>query len=423
MPQARAARPGLVLAMLLLVSTFGYLDRQVIGILAQPIKLDLHLTDTQLGALGGLAFALLYVVLGIPLAALADRTSRSWVITVSFALWSGFSALCGFATGFWQLFSLRLGVGVGEAGGTAPSYALIADYFPESRLARAIAIYGLGIPIGLASGALLGGYIAQVVRWQTAFIVAGIAGLLIAPVFKLIVRDLPRPAIRPAQVPVSTVLKLLARKPSFWLMSVGAGLSSMIGYGLGFWVPSVLIRSFHFNLIDVGQFGGSLILIGGTIGVLGGGWLASRLGGRDRGIYAKLPAIAWVATAPFYAAALLTSSPTWSWLWFLPPNALNILWFAPVTTAVQHLVPPPMRATASAAFLLINNVIGLGFGTIVLGAMSDAATHRFGTESLRFSAVAILLFYFVAAALMLIAVKHLRRDWVDDDAHTAPLPT
>ncbi len=417
MPQTRVARPGLVLAMLLLVCTFGYLDRQVIGILAQSIKLDLHLSDTQLGALGGLAFAALYVVLGIPLAALADRTSRSWVITISFALWSGFSALCGLATGFWQLFAFRLGVGVGEAGGTAPSYALIADYFPESRLARAIAIYGLGIPVGLASGALLGGYIAQAVRWQTAFMVAGIAGLLIAPIFKFCVRDLPRPdRQRATRVPIGQVFDLLLRKPSFWLMSVAAGLSSMIGYGLGFWVPSVLIRSFHFTLIQTAQFGGSLILLGGSAGVLGGGWLAARLGGRDRGMYAKLPAFAWLASAPLYAAALLSRSPAWSWAFFLLPNALNILWFAPVTTAVQNLVPPPMRATASACFLLITNVIGLGLGTLVLGALSDAMTPRFGVEALRYSSVAILVFYFVAAALILLAVRSLRRDWVEDRA-------
>ena len=182
-----------VLLLLLLAYIFNFLDRQILGILAQPIKADLGLTDTEFGAVGGLAFALLYSVLGVPLAYLADRTSRSRVIAASLAVWSGFTALCGLATGYWQLFLYRLGVGIGEAGGVAPSYALIADYFPRERRARALAIYSLGIPIGLASGTLLGAYIAAAVDWRAAFLVMGVAGILLAPVMLYFVRDLPRP--------------------------------------------------------------------------------------------------------------------------------------------------------------------------------------------------------------------------------------
>src|SRR3954465_1910354 len=185
------ARPGAILALLLLAYIFNYLDRQILGILAQPIKADLRLTDTQFGAIGGVAFALLFSALGIPLALLADRTRRSAVIGGALAVWSGFTALCGLAAGYGQLLPCRPAVRVGEAGVVAPSYALIADYFPPERRARALAIYSLGIPIGLAAGTLIGAYIAHWVSWRAAFAAMGAAGVLLAPVMLLLVRDLP----------------------------------------------------------------------------------------------------------------------------------------------------------------------------------------------------------------------------------------
>ncbi|NJC34927.1 putative MFS family arabinose efflux permease [Sphingomonas jejuensis] len=407
----------LVLGMLLLVYTFNFLDRQILGILAQPIKTELQLTDTQLGALGGIAFALLYSTLAIPLALVADRTSRSWVITISLTVWSGFTALCGIATGFWQLFLFRLGVGVGEAGGVAPSYAMIADYYPPEKRARALAIYSLGVPVGLAFGALLGGYIAQEFGWREAFVTVGLAGVVLAPIFRLVVREPGRGMMDAApaaadRIRVSTVFPMLARKRSFWLMGFAAAFSSMCGYGLAFWVPSVLIRSFGFNLIETSMFVGSLLLIGGIAGVLAGGVLADRLGSRDRGWYARLPAIAWLLTAPLFAAGLYAPNATVAWLFLLLPHGLNILWLGPLITAVQHLVPPPMRATASACFLFINNLIGLGVGSWAMGAMSDGLAARYGDDSLLYATIIALSAYVVAALLGLLAVKPLRRDWV-----------
>jgi MFS family permease len=187
--------PAMVLAMLLIVYSFNFLDRQIISILAGPIKAEFLLTDKQLGLLGGLAFAILYSTLGIPLAWLADRTKRTWVITGSLTLWSGFTMLCGLAGGFTQLFLCRLGVGIGEAGGVAPSYALIGDVFPSIRRARALAIYSLGIPVGSAMGVLFGGYIAAAVSWRIAFLSVGLAGLVLAPIFAFIVKE-PRRTIR-----------------------------------------------------------------------------------------------------------------------------------------------------------------------------------------------------------------------------------
>lgn len=403
---------GLVLAMLLLVYTFNFLDRQILGILVQPIKAEFQLTDTQLGALGGVAFALLYSTLAVPLALLADRTSRTWVVTASLTIWSGFTALCGLASGFWSLFALRVGVSVGEAGGIAPSYAIISDYFPAHQRARALAIYSLGIPVGLASGTLLGAWLAVAVDWRAAFLVVGLAGVVIAPIFRLVVKEPPRPATAGERVRAGQVFGILARKRSFWLMAFGAAFSSMCAYGLIFWTPSVLIRSFGFDLGTTSYFVASLLLIGGTTGVFTGGWLADRAGQRDRGFYAKLPAIAWLICIPFFAGGFLTNNVVLAWLLLLIPNGLNILWLGPVTTAVQHLVPPQMRATASASFLLINNLIGLGAGSWVMGMMSDAMTASYGSDALRYAAVAALGFYLIAATLMLLAVKPLRGDWV-----------
>src|SRR5215218_5058006 len=181
-----------LLIFLLLAYILNFLDRQILGILAPAIKADLNLTDAQFGAVGGLAFALLYSVLAVPLALLADRTRRSWVIAGSLAVWSGFTALCGTAASYGQLFLFRLGVGVGEAGGVAPSYALIGDYFQPAKRARALAIYSLGVPLGLAGGTLAGAYITSWIDWRAAFLIMGVLGVVLAPIMLLFVRDLPR---------------------------------------------------------------------------------------------------------------------------------------------------------------------------------------------------------------------------------------
>jgi MFS family permease len=408
--------PKLVLGFLLIAYIFNFLDRQILGILAQPIKADLGLSDTEFGAIGGLAFALLYSVMGVPLSYLADRTSRSGVVAGALAVWSGFTALCGTATSFWQMFIYRLGVGVGEAGGVAPSYALIADYFPPQRRARALAVYSLGVPIGLGAGTLLGAYIAALIDWRAAFLIMGVAGLVFAPILKWVVRDLPRAASSTGpDVGLGRVFRIVARKPAFWLMAFAASSSSLVGYGLALWVPSILMRSFGMDIIGAGQFMGSLLLVGGTLGVLLGGYLADKLGSSDRRWYAWLPAIAWLITAPFYLAGLLSpSSAGLAWALLILPNALNILWLGPVTTAVQHLVERPMRATASAFFLLINNFVGLGVGPLLIGAISEALKASHGVESLRYAAIGVLGFYVVAALLMWVASTRLRQDWVEE---------
>lgn len=404
---------GVVLGMLLVVYIFNFIDRQILSILAEPIRRDLGLNDLQMGLLGGIAFATLYSTMAIPLAAVADRSSRRWVITVSLAVWSGFTALCSLATGFWHLFLSRLGVGVGEAGGIAPSYALIADYFPPSARSRAIAIYSLGIPLGGAAGVLFGGYIAATVDWRAAFLVVGLSGFLIAPVFMMVVRD-PTTTRLAVGISVWQVFATLSAKRSFWLLALGAAASSMLGYGLAFWIPALLQRSFGLGLVDTSRFFAGVLLVGGTIGMLGGGYAADWLGGRDRRWHARLPALAFLMAVPLFAAAILSSDRLVAFLLFLIPQALAYVWISPVISAVQNFVQPAMRATASAIFLLINNLVGAGLGTVVLGALSDWLAPRFGADALRLAMLSSLSLYLLAALLMWLAATSLRQDWIDE---------
>ncbi|MFN3230379.1 MAG: spinster family MFS transporter, partial [Asticcacaulis sp.] len=330
-------------------------------------------------------------------------------------------ALCGFTHTFWQLFLARMGVGVGEAGGVAPAYSLISDYFPPKERARAMAVYSFGIPIGSALGILFGGLLASLVDWRFAFMAVGFAGLLIAPVFRLMVKDPPRgqydpkpepgsPAAKAA--PIGVVLSTILPKPSFWLISFGASCSSILGYGLIFWLPSFFQRSFGLSLVDRSLFMAGIIFTGGIIGIWIGGMLGDKLGGKHKGAYALIPAIAFVLSIPCYAFGLLSESLLVAFFVFLVPQALGLVWLGPVITAIQHLGPANMRATASALFLFINNLIGIGFGTVFFGMLSDYLAPRYGDDALKMSILFGLVFYALSAGFFFLASRRLKRDWV-----------
>lgn len=438
-PGARAetspAYRAWVLFILVVVYAFNFIDRQIVGILAVPIKAELSLTDTQLSLMGGLAFALFYTFLGIPIAWLADRKSRVWIMTAALAMWSAMTAACGLAQNFVQLFAARLGVGVGEAGGVAPAYSLIADYFPPEKRARALSIYSFGIPIGSALGVLLGGVLTSILDWRAAFIIVGLSGLAIAPVFRLTMREpvrggLDGAGLRTEPARISEVVRLIARKPSFWGLSFGAASSSMMGYGLIFWLPSFLVRSFGEDLpgffswmpafllpanpgpvLYASYFYATILLLGGVVGIWLGGSLADRYGQKQKAAYAFVPAVAFIATIPFYVAGVLSTSLPLTFVLFLFPTALSLVWLGPIITAFQHLVPPNMRATASAIFLFINNLIGIGLGNLVIGALSDGLAARFGDESLRYAILSGTVMYVIAATLFLITAPRLKKDW------------
>ena len=405
-----------VLAMLILVYTFNFIDRQIVGILAVPIKGELHLTDTELGAIGGFAFAAFYTFLGIPVARLADRYNRTRIMAVAFALWSLMSAACGLARGFGQLFLCRLGVGVGEAGGVAPAYSLICDYFPPAQRGRALGAYAFGIPIGGAIATLAGGYLAARIGWRAAFYVVGLAGLVIVPLFYLTVREpvrggLDAPATRGGTATFGDVLALLCRKPSFWALALGASTASMAGYALLFWMPAFLVRSFNVDLTVAARAMGGLLLVGGITGTWLGGAIADRLGARRKSAYALVPAVAFMAIVPFYVVGVMAPSLAICVAVFLVPTALSLVWLGPITSAIQHLVPPAMRTTTSALFLFINNLIGIGAGTTLTGILSDILRARFAGEALRYAILANTGLYLVAAAFLVWGARRLQQDW------------
>jgi MFS family permease len=407
-----------VLGILLLAYIFNFIDRQIIGILAVPIKAELKLSDTELSLMGGIAFALFYSGIAIPVAWLADRKSRVNIIAASVALWSAFTALCGLAQNFWHLFLARMGVGVGEAGGVAPSYALISDFYPKERRARALALFSLGIPIGSALGVFFGGWIATNLDWRSAFIIVGLAGLPVALLVKLLIPEPVRGgfdtadgrASEPAP-PFATVAGTLLRTPSFWLLSLGAASGSILGYGLIFWLPSFFSRSFGLELIEVSWFYGSIVLVGGMAGTWLGGWIGDRTAPDRPGAYALIPAICFLLAAPTFAAGLFAPSLPVAWLLFAIGQMLALAWLGPVIAAVQHIVAPNMRATASASFLFINNLIGIGFGIFFLGFMSDRMTAAHGQDALRYSILYGLAFYLLSSLLYFIASRRLARDW------------
>lgn len=405
-----------VLALLLLAYVFNFLDRQILSILKIPIKAELGLSDTQLGLMGGIAFASVYSTLAIPFARYADRGRRVKVIAVAVAVWSGFTALCGAAANFWQLFLARMGVGVGEAGGVAPSYALIADYFPPARRARALAIFSLGIPIGSALGLYFGGWLATALNWRWAFALIGLAGVPVAIAIWRFIPEPTRGALDAIEVDTGEprfldVISVLLTKPSFWLLSFGAASASICGYGLGFWLPSYFHVSLGLPLDQIGTYFGSIVLVGGVLGIYLGGWLGDRLGGARPGAFALVPGVAFLLTAPLYAMAMFNQSFALGLLLFTAAYMLSLAWLGPVINSVQNLVPPAMRATASASMLLINNLIGIGFGTFIFGYLSDLLKPIYGDESLRYSILYGLAFYLVAGALMLAAAATLKRDW------------
>lgn len=401
-----------VLGILVVVYVFNFIDRQILAILLEPIKSELVLTDSQLGFLSGIAFALFYATLGMPIARIADRTSRTGVITVCLTLWSGMTALCGLAANFIQLLLARIGVAVGEAGGSPPAHSLISDYFgPESR-ATALSIYSLGIPIGTMLGLLFGGWINEFFGWRMAFLVVGLPGILLAIIFRLSVREPPRHAVTEAAANTSIVQVAiyLWQQKSFGHLAIGAALHAFVGYGLTQWNPSFFVRS---HGLSTGEIGTILAMLAGLVGGVGtffGGWIADKIAPRDVRWYMWVPLWGLALTVPFLTLAYLADSYVHAFLLLILPTFFGVLYLGPSFAATQSLVPAHMRAVAAAVLLFIINIIGLGLGPWVVGVMSDLLEPRFGTESLRYALVITAVLNAVAALHYWIASKTLEAD-------------
>jgi len=409
------SRPGyrfIVLALLLLVYASNYIDRILVAVLAENIKSDLKLSDAQLGILGGFAFAILYTSLSIPLAMAADRSSRTWVITICLSLWSVFTALCGVATNFWQILLFRMGVGVGEAGGVAPSYSIVSAYFPSDQRARALAVYSLGGPIGASSGYLLGGFLAHVADWRTAFIAVGISGLLLAPIFRTLVREPMSQAVpdaaSDAAAPISRVFSILACQPSFWLLSWGAALASIPGYAVLFWLPSLMQRSYAMQMEAASRLVGLLVLIAGVSGLLAGGWISETSGKRDVAAYARRPGLALVASMPLFMMGFATNHLLLAVPLVAAGLALFYAWIGPSLAIVQNMVPANMRSTAPACMLLIVNLVGLGAGPWIVGLISDGLRPISGADALRHGLMATFPLFAIGGLMLIAAARRLR---------------
>ena len=410
---AKATSRNYVLGILVVVYVFNFVDRQILSILLEPIKLEMELSDTQLGFLSGIAFAIFYATLGMPIARIADRTSRTGVITVCLSLWSLMTALCGLATSFLQLLAARIGVAVGEAGGSPPAHSLISDYFtPESR-ATALSIYSLGIPIGTMFGLLAGGWINEFFGWRLAFMVVGIPGILLAIVFRLTVREPRRKAVSEAAANTSMwlVARYLWHQKSFVHLSIGAALHAFVGYGLIQWNPSFFVRSHGLGTGEIGTILALLAGLAGGAGTFFGGWFADKIAPRDVRWYMWVPLLGLAVTVPFLALAYLAESHVTAFLLLIIPTFFGTLYLGPSFAATQSLVPAHMRSVAAAVLLFIINIIGLGLGPQIVGLLSDLLEPRFGIESLRYTLVVTAILNLFAALFYWFASKTLQSDF------------
>lgn len=384
----------LALALLMFVYASNFIDRSILGTLGQPIKVDLKISDGQLGLLLGPAFALFYSVLGLPIARLAEHRGRINILTICLVIWSGMTALSGLASNFFLLFLCRMGVGVGEAGCSPASHSLISDYVPASRRSSALAVYAFGIPLGVTIGAVSGGWIGEHMSWRIAFVIVGVPGLLLALIVRLVLREpppghseavgSPSQARAGAAAPsIMAVAKRLFGAPSFRHIAAGATLISFTGYGVGAFAQPYFIREFHLGLAQVGATYGLVTGVSTGLGTLLGGFVTDWAGKHDRRWYAIAPGIGFLVGTPFYIAAFSATSWVVAMGCLALPGIFAYIYLGPTFGVMHNLIEPRMRATATALLFLVLNFIALGGGPMFTGFVSDLfAQHAFTQQHL-----------------------------------------
>jgi MFS family permease len=409
------ARLRLTINVLLVVYILNFIDRQIVGILAQPIAKELHLTDFHIGLMTGLAFALFYTGLGIPIARYADRpsTSRVKVIAICLMAWSAMTALCGAAQTFLQLFLARVGVGIGEAGGTPPAHSLITQLASPEKRASALSFYQLGAPLGGLIAMVLGGYLADSLGWRWAFVVVGAPGVLLSLVVLAVLRD-PRTDGTATETAQAPRLNFRAAFAHIWasranrLILLSVAFAATANYGLLIWGPIFLQRSFGLSAHVTGLWFGLANGIGSALGVWYGGQMGDRLIKRGKQHLLTGPAIALAVSSPLLVAGFLVHDWRLAVLLFFPGITLMWLHVGPTYSAVQGLVPATSRATASAAILLMQNLFGLGLGSPLIGKLSDHFKPELGADSVRWVlAVLVGVVTLCAAALQWRSRKYL----------------
>ncbi len=407
-----------VLTVLTIVYVFNFIDRNILSILGQSIKDDLGISDTAFGFLGGIAFAIFYTFMGIPIARLADKKSRKVILSVCLAIWSAMTALCGLVQSFAHLVLCRIGVAVGEAGGSPPSHSIISDLFPEERRGTALGIYALGIPIGSAIGFLAGGWINEIFGWREAFLVVGIPGIFLALIVYFTVREPPRgfSEIKKQKAeedapPLKEVLPYLWSKRSFRYMSIAGALHAFVGNGVGLYIPMMFERS---HGLGTGEIGTWLFFLGffGMVGTFGAGWLCDKMGKNDKRWYLWIPGVATLLHVPFAIFTYLYHDPQIALIVYAGAYILGHAYLAPTFAMTQALVTVRMRALAASILLFILNIIGLGLGPQITGILSDVLFEftELGPDALRWAMLLVLSFNVVSAVLYIFAAKFLRND-------------
>lgn len=408
-------RRNVALAMLFVVGTINFVDRQLLSVLVEPIRAEMQFSDTQFGLLTGLAFALFYAAMGVPVAMVADRWNRIKLIGIACVVWSGFTAACGLVSNFWQLALMRFGVGAGESGGTAPSLSVLADYYPPSGRPLAIGLFTLNGPFGVFVGAAFGGWAAANIGWRNAFLVIGLVGLIVAPLLIWLVREPARgqmdgngPVADP--LPFSESLAQFGKRRSLRFVMIGSGLAAFVSYGMLNWIPAFLMRVQGMPLSAMSTWFAPAAGITFGIGILGGGWLVSHVAKRSPRAYGLIPAIASAVLIPSFVAALLADSWQVSLALMMIPMAACTAYVAPALALVQNLTPPRSRATAAAVLMLMFNIVGLGLGPLFVGFISDLLKPVHGDDSLRWALMTLLPFAAAAGIAQFAMTRHLDKD-------------
>jgi predicted MFS family arabinose efflux permease len=403
------------LIMLTIAYMFNFIDRQILVILQESIKEDMALSDAQLGLLSGFSFALVYITAGIPIAYWADRGNRRNIVALAVTVWSGMTALSGFAGSYSQLLLARIGVGIGEAGGSPPAHSMISDYYSPDVRARAFSVYSTGLHFGILVGFIAGGFISQMFGWRSAFMIVGVPGIIFAFIFFLTVKEPQRgrweSSAQAQYVPtLGETLRLLSGYRSFWYIAAGTGLTAFVGYGNGNFTPSFLMRSHGFQVNEVGVllaiFGGG----GGMVGTLLGGYLADRFGETDKRWYLWIPAIAGGLAVPIaFPYLLLDDTRIVIALLFIITVAINT-YLGPSLAIAHTLVPPAMRALTSAILFFVLNLIGLGLGPLTAGLLSDYFTTSYGDDGLRYAMLVVGLIGGIGILMFVLGARALPRD-------------
>jgi len=390
------------LALLVLVYVSSYTDRVLLTVLLPDIKAEFSLSDFELGLLSGTAFALFYATLGVPIAMLADRGNRKLVIVASVAVWSVMTAMCGVVQSFVQLAVARVGVGVGEAGSSPPSHAIISDLFSLKARATALGVFSQGVSIGLVLGIYVGANIAAAYGWRMAFIALGLPGLVIALLVMLTLREPQRGASEGLTTvgeapPLARVVSFMLSQPALIHTFIGATLATLVGYSGVLWWPTFIVRSHGLSMADMSLFLALVFGVASGLGIFFGGYASDRFSRRDVQWMPRVVTWAILFGLPFGAAIYLVENSTLVFLLIAIPAFTGGFYLSPSLAIVQSLVGVRMRTVASGLLLFVINIIGMGLGSAMIGALSDALTPEFGKDALRYALLTFMAFNLWAA--------------------------